>query len=138
MKINPIVFYEVLLNSMIDKVYEFNDTVIYYNIVIPMTYLSADHVILKLIKKGNVAVMFINDTGVDSFPIEKLLEEKFQDSTNSPKKSKDQLNRSQSIQIIHSQEELNIDYIVFMLCNKGLEHIEDTVFNNLWTETLRI
>ena len=82
MKINPIVFYEVLLNSMIDKVYEFNDTVIYYNIVIPMTYLAADHVVLKFIKKGKVGALFINDTEEDTFPIEKILEEKFEDPMN--------------------------------------------------------
>jgi len=71
MWVNPIVFYEILLNSTIDKVFEFNDVVIFYNIVIPG---PADHtdrnIILKIIKKGNVAAMFINDIDYKDFDLE--------------------------------------------------------------------
>lgn len=35
MRVNPIVYYEIQLNSSIDKIFEFNDVVIFYNIVIP-------------------------------------------------------------------------------------------------------
>lgn len=78
MRVNPIVFYEVLLNSTIDKVYEYNDTVIFYNIVIPGGMENPEeHIIIKIIKKGHVAILLINDTDYEEFPFEDQLKEKF-------------------------------------------------------------
>ena len=55
MRVNPIVFYEVLLNSTIDKVFEFNDVAIFYNIVIPSWDDNVEkNVILKMVKKNIV------------------------------------------------------------------------------------
>ncbi len=74
MRVNPIVFYEVLLNSTIDKVFEFNDVVIFYNIVIPGPADKPEkNIILKMIKKGNVAAMFINDVDYKEFDFENQL-----------------------------------------------------------------
>lgn len=71
MRVNPIVYYEVLLNSTIDKVFEFNDVVIFYNIVIPS---KDDHlentIIIKIIKKGSVAALFLNDIDYKDFDFE--------------------------------------------------------------------
>jgi hypothetical protein len=39
---------------------------------------------------------------------------------------------------IKKQEELNIDYIIFQICDMGLEVIEETVYNKLWNDTLKI
>lgn len=39
---------------------------------------------------------------------------------------------------IMKQEELNIDYLVFMICEMGVEVIEDTVYKSLWDDTLNI
>ncbi len=74
MWVNPIVFYEVLLNSTIDKVYEFNDVVLFYNIIIPGPFENPENVIIiKVIKKGNVAAMFINGTTYEEFDFEDQL-----------------------------------------------------------------
>lgn len=74
MWVNPIVYYEVLLNSTIDKVFEFNDVVIFYNIVIPS---KDDHpennIIIKIVKKGSVAALFLNDTDYKDFDFEDQL-----------------------------------------------------------------
>jgi len=65
------VYYEVLLNSTIDKVFEFNDVVIFYNIVIPSKDDHPEnHIILKIVKKGNVAAMIINDVDYTAFDFE--------------------------------------------------------------------
>ena len=71
MRVNPIVYYEVLLTSTIDKVFEFNDVVIFFNIVIPSRDDHPEnHIILKVVKKGNVAAMFINDVDYKNFDFE--------------------------------------------------------------------
>ena len=65
------VYYEVLLNSTIDKMFEFNEEVIFFNIVIPSKddHLE-NHIILKVVKKGKIAAMFINDVDYKKFDFE--------------------------------------------------------------------
>jgi hypothetical protein len=71
MRVNPIVYYEVLLNSTIDKVFEFNDVVIFYNIVIPSKDDNPENnIIIKIVKKGNLAALFLNDTDYKDFDFE--------------------------------------------------------------------
>lgn len=143
MRVNPIVFYEVLLNSTIDKVFEFNDVVIFYNIVIPE---PADNsrrkFILKLVKKGNVAAMFCNDVDLKDFNFLEVLQERFEFWEKVSEHYLPSINENfdwkDSLAIIKKQEELNIDYIVFMVCEMGLEVIEDTVYKSLWDDTLMI
>jgi hypothetical protein len=78
MRVNPIIFYEVLLNSTIDKVFEYNDVVIFYNIVIPGPADNPDDsIIIKIVKKGNVAAMFVNDVDYKEFDFEDHLQEKY-------------------------------------------------------------
>jgi len=61
----------VLLNSTIDKVFEFNDLVIFFNIVIPSKDDHPEnHIILKVVKKGRIAAMFINDVDYKKFNFE--------------------------------------------------------------------
>lgn len=88
--------------------------------------------------------MFINDVDIQDFDLLKILEERFEfkekvnfndsfvPSVNAS------MNRKDSYFIIQKQEELNIDYIVFMVCEMGLEVIEDTVYQSLWDDTLNI
>ena len=78
MRVNPIVFYEVLLNSTIDKVFEFNDIVIFYNIAIPGPSESSNKIVIKIVKKGNVAAMFCNDVDLKEFDFLKVLEDWFE------------------------------------------------------------
>lgn len=151
MRVNPIVFYEVLLNSTIDKVFEFNDVVIFYNIVIPgPPNHSNKTVVLKLVKKGSLAAMFINDVDRKDFDFEQRLKDHFnfiekEETSETWIAPANSINESMagnkdwrdSIAIM-KQEELNIDYIVFMISEMGVEVIEDTVYKSLWDDTLNI
>ena len=78
MHVNPIIYYEVLLNSPIDKVFEYNDIVIYYNILIPGPMGGrGEAIVVKVIKKGSVAAMFINDVDEGVWEFEEELKNKY-------------------------------------------------------------
>ena len=152
MRVNPIVFYEVLLNSTIDKVFEFNDVAIFYNVVIPGPADSPDDlIIVKIVKKGPVAALFINDVDYAEWDFEEQLQSKYNFEDWDEKDRFSQIEgaateevrqtftgRKDSEAVIAKQEQLNIDYIVFIVADMGLEVIEDTVYNSLWTDTLKI
>jgi len=92
--------------------------------------------------------MFINDVDYYDWDFEEQLQSKYNFEDRDEKERFSQINgeevrqtfsgRKDSAAVIAKQEQLNIDYIVFILADMGLEVIEETVYNSLWTETLKI
>ena len=75
--VSPIMFYEWMLLSPIDKVYEFDDMSIFYNMVISKNNIQDSPVILRMIRKNNFAVIIMNHTERDEFHLSSEIASKF-------------------------------------------------------------
>lgn len=75
--VNPIMHYECILLSPVDKVMEFNDRAIFYNIVINRDEISEDPAIIRVIRKMNFAVMVVKELENDSFKLPESIAKKF-------------------------------------------------------------
>ena len=62
-------FYECMMLSPVDKVFEFNDKAIFYNMVITREYIDDDPLIIRVIRKNNIAVIVVKELENDSFKI---------------------------------------------------------------------
>jgi hypothetical protein len=70
MRVNPLAYYAILENSNVDKMQEFNDSVTYMNIVIPKEWVDESRISLKIVKKNNFALCFINGYEQDALDLE--------------------------------------------------------------------
>ena len=61
MKIHPVVLFEVLMRSNLDKFYVFGDNVHFFNIVIPDNFKTGKTMIVSLVRKKMLVVGFIYD-----------------------------------------------------------------------------
>lgn len=75
--VNPIMFYECMMLSPVDKVFEFNDRAIFYNMVITREYIDDEPLIMRIIRKNNIAVIIVKELENDSFRIPNELASKF-------------------------------------------------------------
>ena len=66
-----------MLLSPIDKVYEFDDMSIFYNMVISKNNIQDSPVILRMIRKNNFAVIIMNHTERDEFHLSSEIASKF-------------------------------------------------------------
>ena len=63
-----------MLNSVIDKIHEFNSDSVFYNIVINGDFKDQNTgVICKVVRKGNTLITFMNDCKFEWFNIERIL-----------------------------------------------------------------
>lgn len=63
--------------SPVDKVFEFNDKAIFYNMVINREYIDDDPLIIRIIRKNNFAVVIVKEQDNDSFKIPNQMVKKF-------------------------------------------------------------
>ncbi|CAI2387741.1 unnamed protein product [Moneuplotes crassus] len=77
LQINPILYSECMLLSQVDKILEFNDRAIFYNMVITREYYDDDPIIVRVVRVNNVAVIIVNELENDSFKISENLPKKF-------------------------------------------------------------
>ncbi|CAI2358831.1 unnamed protein product [Moneuplotes crassus] len=77
LEINPILYSECMLLSQVDKILEFNDRAIFYNMVITREYFDDEPIIIRAIRKKNFAVIIVNELDNDSFKISENLPKKF-------------------------------------------------------------
>mmetsp|Transcript_9322 Transcript_9322/g.8231 ORF Transcript_9322/g.8231 Transcript_9322/m.8231 type:complete len:159 (+) Transcript_9322:202-678(+) len=75
--INPIMFYECMLLSPVDKVFEFNDKAIFYNIVIPREYIDDDPNIVRVIRMKGFCVFVVKEFENDLFKLSNEIADKF-------------------------------------------------------------
>lgn len=75
--VNPIMFYECMLVSPIDKMFEFNGNSILYNMVINQENFDDDPLILRIIRKGNFIVIIIRQSKQDDFQLVDEIASKF-------------------------------------------------------------
>lgn len=66
-----------MLLSQVDKILEFNDRAIFYNMVITREYFDDEPIIIRVIRKKNFAVIIVNELENDSFKISEQLPKKF-------------------------------------------------------------
>ena len=60
LNVNPMIFYECTMLSPIDKIYEYNDEVIFYNLIMNKDNFEEDPLIMRIIRKGWFLVLIIN------------------------------------------------------------------------------
>ena len=77
LNINPIMYSECMLLSQVDKVLEFNDKAVFYNIVITKEYIDDDPIIIRVIRKKNVAVVVVKELENDNFKLSEEIAKKF-------------------------------------------------------------
>jgi hypothetical protein len=66
-----------MLLSPVDKVMEFNDRAIFYNLVITREYVDDDPVVIRVIRKQNFAVMVVKELENDSFKLPESIAKRF-------------------------------------------------------------
>ena len=77
LKIEPIIYYECMLLSPVDKVYEFDDGSIFYNMVINRENFMDAPLILRMIRKNNFGVVVMNQKEGDKFMLSTEIASKF-------------------------------------------------------------
>jgi hypothetical protein len=60
MKVNPMMYYEVVINSPIDKIHDYEGKATFFNMVIPGDFIEkGDDVRISVVKKRGIACFFI-------------------------------------------------------------------------------
>ena len=77
LKVEPIIYYECMLQSPVDKVYEFDDGSIFYNMIINRENFTDTPLILRMIRKNNFAVVVMNQEKGDTFMLSTEIATKF-------------------------------------------------------------
>ena len=77
LKVNTIVYYECMLISPVDKVYEFADGSIFYNMIINQEKFQLTPYVLRMIRKNNFAVIIMNQDEKDEFLLSTEIATKF-------------------------------------------------------------
>lgn len=77
LKVNTIVYYECMLISPVDKVYEFADGSIFYNMIINQEKFQLTPYVLRMIRKNNFAVIIMNQDEKDDFLLSTEIATKF-------------------------------------------------------------
>lgn len=77
LKVDDIMFYECMLLSPVDKIYEFNDLAIFYNLVMKRDNINDEPLIIRIIRKDNFAVFVIKELENDSFKVPDQIVNKF-------------------------------------------------------------
>ena len=75
--INAFMFYECMLLSPIDKVYDFDDMSIFYNMVINSENIFESPLILRMVRKDNFAVIVVNHSESHDFELSTEVASKF-------------------------------------------------------------
>lgn len=146
-----------MLLSPIDKVFEFGDS-IFYNTVINKENFEEDPLIMRIIRKGNFAVLIMNQADADKFQLIDEIAEKFKFKLIKKLKfpkinwSKYKKNNSKGQQDLKSASEpqkteiqkaitveeddtkISLDYILFWLSSEDLKMIENQINNHLLSE----
>ena len=60
LNVNPMIFYECMILSPVDKMFEFGDEVVFYNMIINKENFDEDPLIMRIIRKGLFLVLIIN------------------------------------------------------------------------------
>lgn len=77
LEVNPIMYYECMLLSPVDKVFEFNDKAIFYNLVLTRDHVDEEPLIIRIIRKNNFAVVVVREFENDTFKIPDQIAQKF-------------------------------------------------------------
>ena len=77
LKVNTIIYYEWMLLSPVDKVYEFADGSTFYNMIINQERFQDTPYILRMIRKDNFAVVIMNQDEGDNFLLSTEIATKF-------------------------------------------------------------
>lgn len=70
-------FYECMLLSPVDKVFEFNEKSMFFNMVMSRDYIDDEPVIIRIIRKSNIAVIVVKEFETDKFKIIRDLVKRF-------------------------------------------------------------
>ena len=85
-----------------DKVFEFNDKAIFYNMVINREYIDDDPMIIRVIQKNNFAVVVVKELENDSFKIPNQMVKKFKF-----KKASDSLSAEIKVEVSNSKNKIS-------------------------------
>ena len=85
-----------------DKVFEFNDKAIFYNMVINREYIDDDPMIIRFIQKNNFAVVVVKELENDSFIIPNQMVKKFKF-----KKASDSLSAEIKVEVSNSKNKIS-------------------------------
>jgi hypothetical protein len=66
-----------MLLSPVDKVMEFNDRAMFYNIIITREYIDDDPIVIRVIRMNNFAVMVVKELENDSFKLPDSIAKRF-------------------------------------------------------------
>lgn len=77
LELNPIVYYECMLLSQVDKVFEFNDKAIFYNLVVNREHVDDKPIVVRIIRKGNIAVIVVKERENDQFKLPEEIATRF-------------------------------------------------------------
>jgi hypothetical protein len=75
--VNPVMFYECMLLSPVDKVFEFNDRAVFYNMVISRDVVDDDPIVVRVIRKNNFAVLVVKEYKDEVFKIPNEIAHRF-------------------------------------------------------------
>lgn len=70
-------FYECMLLSPVDKVFEFNEKSMFFNMVMSRDYIDDEPLIIRIIRKSNIAVIVVKEFETDKFKIIRDLVKRF-------------------------------------------------------------
>lgn len=77
LNVNPIMFYEWMLLSPVDKMFEFDENSVYYNMIINKDNFEETPLILRIIRKQNFAVIIVTQGELDAFQLTNEIASKF-------------------------------------------------------------
>ena len=77
LNVDIIIYYECMLQSPVDKVYEFDDGSIFYNMIINREDFMDTPLILRMIRKNNFGVVIMNQEKGDNFMLSTEIATKF-------------------------------------------------------------
>lgn len=77
LKVNPVMFYECMLLSTVDKVFEFNGRAVFYNIVVSRDVVDTNPIVIRVIRMESFAVVVVNEYDDESFKVPDAIAKKF-------------------------------------------------------------
>ena len=77
LNLNPIIFYEWMLLSPVDKLFEFDENSIFYNMVINKDNFEETPLILRIVRKQNFVVIIVTQGELDAFQLTNEIASKF-------------------------------------------------------------
>ncbi len=126
----------MLENSNVDKVYEYNGTTVYSNIVVPVDWIEEEYLSVSLVKKGRVALCFILNRSRETFDLEGQLCSRFGFEEPWDPSAKEE--RTESLEMIEKQEGLSLDYITFLIADLSTHSLEECSFKEAYFRSLKI